>query len=240
MGSLRIIPKYVVALGLVVSCGRYERPIHPMRLDGFPGAPIEAGLFPLRDGMTWVFRDRFSRDPAKRLRLEVRAAGTVRRPPLRWVGLPPVETLQPGTRTAPVPQEMVDLLASGYLLAGVTQTTARIAIADGFLEIHHEGSLVSRPLKLSGEVGDTWPGGSRARCMAFGYDSIEVLGERRRALVVGVDRLPLRDIYWFVRGMGWVRIRTERDGRVIRDAVLESFRPGARQIDGSGSPGYKD
>ena len=34
-----------------------DRPVNPWRLDGFPGAPIETGLFPLRDGARWTFAD---------------------------------------------------------------------------------------------------------------------------------------------------------------------------------------
>ena len=37
----------------------------------------------------------------------------------------------------------------------------------------------------------------------------------------------LRDLYWFVDGIGWARLRTERRGRVIRDQVLIAFEPGA-------------
>jgi len=66
----------LIALGLA-GC-RYERPIHPYRLEGWPGAPIEGDLFPLCKGRLWVFRDRLAEDgPELRLELEEEAG--------RWV-----------------------------------------------------------------------------------------------------------------------------------------------------------
>ena len=63
-----------VCLLLLGSC-HVDRPIHPLRLEGFPGAAVVDNLFPLRDGMSWTFEDRL--DPsAPRLVL------TVRRKPL--------------------------------------------------------------------------------------------------------------------------------------------------------------
>ena len=192
-----IVAHYLVVVSLVVGgCSKYERPIHPMRMEGFPGAPVEPDLFPLREKMVWRFRDRLAPDEPL-LELEVRADG------------------------------------SGHVLTDPTKEQARIALVQRdsavdtllrgvFLEIRRKGRVV-RPLKLSGRVGETWPGGGKTRCMAFGYDRIDVLGKPRRALVVGIDRLPGRELYWFVREMGWVRIRKERDGRVIHDLVLESF-----------------
>ena len=167
-----------------------------MRMEGFPGAPVEPDLFPLRDRLVWKFRDRLAPDQPPLL-LEVRAEG------------------------------------DGYVLTDPTKEQARIGIVEHqsalnpllngtFLEISRNGRIV-RPLKLSGRVGDSWPGGGKTRGMLFGYDRIDVLGESRRAMVVGLDRLPGREIYWFVRNMGWVRIRRERDGRVVHDMVLESF-----------------
>ena len=156
-----------------------------MRLEGFPGAPIEAGLFPLRPA-TWEFQDRLdkTRDP---LRLAIRRAG------------------------------------KGFVLVGVTKERAEIAERDGFLEIRYKDQIVGRPLKLSGKVGDTWRAGGDGECTAYGYDRVSVLGKERRALVVAVERGAERNFYWFVADMGWVRIRTERQGRVIKDASLISY-----------------
>ena len=46
------------------------RPVHPMRLEGYPGAPIEPGLFPLDPGTRWVFAE-----GERRLELSLRAEG---------------------------------------------------------------------------------------------------------------------------------------------------------------------
>lgn len=170
---------------LALACAS-DRPIHPMRLDGFPGAPIEPGLFPLRDGARWTFSD----DQGKELVL------TVRR--------------KDGT----------------YALAGQTAGEAEIREQEGFLEILYEGNLVDRPLKMEGAIGDQWTAAG-ARYMAFGYEEIEILGRKVRALVVAADRLPVRDLYWFAKDLGWVRLRTERKGKTIRDARLVAFEPGA-------------
>lgn len=172
---------------LLAACAT-ERPVHPMRLDGFPGAPIEPGLFELRPGARWVFRDRLDPD----------------RPPLEMA---------------------IRRRGEAFVLTGGTEAEAFISLAGGFVEISFQGNVVERPLKLKGAVGDSWRVGN-ATCTAFGYDRIEVLGERRRALVVAVDRPPVRDLYWFARGMGWVRIRSERDGSAFKDAVLVEHDPG--------------
>ncbi len=111
----------------------------------------------------------------------------------------------------------------GYVLAGVTQEQADIAERDGYIEIRYKDRIVERPLKVSGKVGDTWRAGGEGLCTAYGYDRVKVLGKERRALVVAVERGPERNFYWFVAGMGWVRIRTERQGRAIRDALLISY-----------------
>jgi len=50
-----------VCLLLLGSC-HVDRPIHPLRLEGFPGAPVVDNLFPLRDGMAWTFEDRLDPD----------------------------------------------------------------------------------------------------------------------------------------------------------------------------------
>ncbi|MHC4971079.1 MAG: helix-turn-helix domain-containing protein [Planctomycetota bacterium] len=86
-------------------------------------------------------------------------------------------------------------------------------------------------LKLEGKVGDQWrTKGSvvkkGTRYTVFGYDTVEVLGKPHRALVVAADRMPIRDLYWFAAGIGWVRIRTENEGRAKRDAYLVEFEPG--------------
>jgi len=111
----------------------------------------------------------------------------------------------------------------GYVLAGVTQEQADIAERDGYIEIRYRGRTVERPFKVSGKVGDTWRAGGEGVCTVYGYDRVKVLGKERRALVVSVERGAERNLYWFVAGMGWVRIRTERQGRVIRDAMLISY-----------------
>lgn len=175
-----------VFLLIVLASGcRTDPPVHPMRLEGFPGAPIESGLFPLRDGVRWTFAD----EAGKTLSLSIRESD------------------------------------GKFALAGQAQGEAEIRVQDGFLEILYEGRLVDRPLKVEGAAGDAWeiPG---AKYRAFGYDEIEVLGQPTRALVVAADRPPQRDLYWFAKDIGWVRLRTERNGKPIRDARLVSFEPG--------------
>jgi len=169
----------------LAACG-IERPIHPLRLEGFPGAPIGTDLFPLRPGARWNFVDRLT---GKKLALRL-----VRTP-------------------------------EGLGLEGARRGGARVRIVDGFLEIDYAGDLVDRPLKLKGRVGDTWRAGG-ALYTVFGYDRILAAGKLRRALVVAADRPPLRDLYWFAPGIGFARLRTERKGRVVRDARLKSFQPG--------------
>ncbi len=190
MGWFGIIAQHPVVLcvflALGAGCAR-DRPIHPMRLDGFPGAPIEAGLFPLAPGARWTFRDRL--DPARALELSLREeAGTL-------------------------------------VLEGTREGGVEVHLNAGFLELRYEGQVVERPLKLEGRVGDAWEAAG-ARYTAFGYDEVEVLGRRVRALVVAAERRGNRDLYWFARGLGWVRLRTEQQGKVYRDALLESFEPG--------------
>ena len=51
---------------------------------------------------------------------------------------------------------------------------------------------MDRPLKLEGAAGDQWRAAG-ALYMAFGYEEIEVLGKKTRALVVAADRQPLLD-----------------------------------------------
>jgi hypothetical protein len=162
-----------------------DRPVNPWRLEGFPGAPIEPGLFPLRDGARWTFAD----EEGKSLALSVRAKD------------------------------------GGFVLAGQTEGEAQIREHEGFLEILYEGKLMDRPLKLEGAAGDQWRAAG-AVYMVFGYEEIDVLGKKTRALVVAADRLPTRDLYWFAKGLGWVRLRTERNGKTIKDARLVSFDPG--------------
>ena len=157
-----------------------------MRLEGFPGAPIEPGLFPLRDGARWTFADA----EGKSLVLSIRRDG------------------------------------DSYLLAGQTEREAGIRVQDGFLEILYEGQVVDRPLKLEGRAGDRWEAAG-ATYTVFGYERLDVLGTRMRALVVAADRPPVRDLYWFARDVGWVRLRTERNGKTIKDARIVSFEAGA-------------
>jgi hypothetical protein len=202
------------------SCG-IDRPVHPMRLKGFPGAPIEEGLFELRDGATWSFQDRLDPDsPPLRLSVEKRDEGYV---------LKGMRESGAGTRVRRGDWE--------YEI----QPEAGIAIREGFLELEltvvarragsreEEGqrqTMRLRPLKLRGKVGDTWQSGQDT-CIAFGYDDLPVLGQRRRALVVAVERGPERNLQWFAKGIGWVRIRTERRGQVVRDALLVDHEPGS-------------
>ncbi|MCK6462120.1 MAG: hypothetical protein L6Q95_19730 [Planctomycetes bacterium] len=179
----------VLAL-LVLGCAS-DRPVHPMRLEGFPGAPIEPGLFPLADGARWTFADR----EGKELTLAIRA--------------------RDGT----------------YALTGQTEGEAEIRIQEGFLEILYEGHLVDRPLKMEGAAGDRWEAAG-ATYTVFGYEETEVLGRTVRALVVAADRGMQRDLYWFARDLGWVRLRTERTGHTLRDARLVSFEGGGTTAPG--------
>ena len=178
-------------LALVLGAGAcaVDRPIHPLRLDGFPGAPVEPGLFPLRDGMTWKFQDGLNPDA----------------PPLL------LKLSKQGRR---------------FYLEG-TKAGERLEIAhvDGFLEVRQGDRVVDRPLKFPGKAGETWQVNT-ALVTIFGYDEIDVLGAEQRALVVAVDRRDFRDIAWFVKGMGWVRLRSERRGKVLRDARLIEYEPG--------------
>jgi len=172
---------------LALGCAT-DPPVSPLRFEGFPGAPIEPGLFPLRDGTRWTFGD----EQGKTLSLAI--------------------TAEDGK----------------YVLTGQTQGEAEIRISDGFLEILYEGKLVDRLLKMEGAAGDRWQAAG-ATYMAFGYEEIDVLGKKTRALVVAADRPPLRDLYWFAKDLGWVRLRTERTGKTIRDAKLLSFDAGAER-----------
>lgn len=196
----RMRPAAILARLLVVAtlagCA-WDRPVHPLRLEGFPGAPIEPDLFPLRDGMRWEFED--VKNGGRPLVLELRAAG------------------------------------EAFELVGSREGAASLRVADGFVEILRGGELVDRPLKLEGRAGDWWKAAG-ARCTAFGYDRIPVLGATRRALVVAVERGRVRDLYWFAADMGWVRIRTERDGNAVRDARLKAFEAG-RRVDAAPGPG---
>jgi hypothetical protein len=181
----RIIAHLIVLVALSGCVS--DRPIHPYRLEGFPGAPIEEGLFPLRDGTRWTFAD----DQGRTLVLSTRREG------------------------------------QKTLLAGQTEEEAEIREAEGFVEILYGGVVVDRPLQLAGKVGDQWRAAG-ATYMAFGYDEIEILkGEKVRALVVAADRSPVRDLYWFARDLGWVRLRSERNGKTTRDARLIAFEAGA-------------
>jgi len=169
-------------------CLSVDRPVHPLRLEGYPGAPIEQGLFPLAPGARWTFRGGGGDGGELVLALE-RAEG------------------------------------GGLVVTGRAEGAVALREKDGFLEMLLDGEVVERPLKLTGAVGDAW-GGAGARYRAFGYDRIDVLGEERRALVVAADRGPVRDLFWFAPGLGWVRFRTERQGRALRDAILVGFEPG--------------
>jgi hypothetical protein len=184
-------------LAVAVAGCAIDRPIHPLRLEGFPGEPIAKGLFPLRDGMRWEFAD--ERNDGRELVLELRAKG------------------------------------DAFELAGAREGSAELRIRDGYLEVLRDGDLVDRPLRLEGKAGDWWKAAG-ARCTVFGYDRLDVLGETKRALVVAVERGRVRDLYWFAEGMGWVRIRTERDGNAVRDARLRRFDAGPR-IDAPGGAG---
>lgn len=155
-----------------------------MRLEGYPGAAIEKGLFPLKPA-TWVFQDTLDKNRAP-LRMALKRAG------------------------------------KRFVLTGATEEQAELAQRDGFLEIRYKDKLVGRPLKISGKVGDTWRVGDKLYTV-YGYDRVTVLGRKRRALVVAVEQGAERNFYWFVKEMGWVRIRTERQGRALRDAELISY-----------------
>ena len=174
----------ILLAAMALGCAS-DRPVHPFRLEGFPGAPIEPGLFPLRDGAQWVFAD----EQGTPLALSIKAKD------------------------------------GKFTLTGQTEGEAEIREHEGFLEILYQGNLVDRPLKMAGEAGDQWRAAG-ARYLVFGYDEIDVLGAKTRALVVGADRYPVRDLYWFAKGMGWVRLRTERNGKTMRDARIVSFEPG--------------
>jgi hypothetical protein len=172
-------------LALLSSGCATDRPVHPMRLEGFPGAPIEPGLFPISDGARWTFAD----EQGKTLTLSVKA--------------------RDGT----------------HVLTGQTEGEAEIRVHEGFLEILYQGHLVDRPLKMEGAAGDRWEAAG-ASYTVFGYEEIEILGRKTRALVVAADRGVQRDLYWFAKDIGWVRLRTERTGHTLRDARLVSFEAG--------------
>jgi hypothetical protein len=297
-----IIAQYLVYSALLAAGGGCagERPIHPYRLEGFPGAPIEPDLFPLRGGARWVFEDRV--DPERgRLELElveregrlvlvgtkegeavVRIAdveadhGTERRLVIVFgVTVAQIVTAVAdhfdlseddllGKRPAgPRWQATVDLARRIALFLAMELTASPAGeIADQFAaevrddvaEVHGriraraeqdgdlartlrrlEADLTVRKayhvLKLEGKVGDQWRTKGSAfkkgtRYTVFGYDTVDVLGKPHRALVVAADRMPVRDLYWFAAGIGWVRIRTENEGRTKRDAFLVEFQPG--------------
>ncbi len=160
--------------------------MHPFRLEGFPGAPIEPGLFEPKAGARWVFAD-----GERELVLEL----TAREGALVLTG---------GKEGRPVV----------------------LRVNEPFVELVFEGQVIDRPFKRSGRVGDRWKV-DQARYTVFGYDEIDVLGKTERALVVAIDRDKTRDLYWFAAPYGWVRIRTERQGSVVRDARLTSFEPGS-------------
>jgi len=180
---------FALAVPLLAASCATDPPIHPMRLDDFPGAPIEGDLFPLRDGMEWIFEDRAAEAPTEvRLRLTKREGA--------------------------------------YFLSGTKRAEAQVRFQGVFLEILEGRVPVARPLKVAGKTGDTWMF-NKMRATVFGYDTIEVLGERRRALVTAVERGRTRDLYWWVDGIGWARLRNEQVGCVVRDAYLVEFRPGS-------------
>ena len=297
-----IIAQYLALLWLVVlaaGCAG-ERPIHPYRLEGFPGAPIEADLFPLRAGTRWVFEDRVDPDRGRlELELEEREGRMVLvgtkegEAVLRIVEL---ETEQGPERrlvivfgvaidevvkavadrfeiradevlgnqpTSPRWRDTVHrarrvsmFLASELTSAPLAEITGRFAgeapnavanardripleaaqdrdLARALRELEAELTAYRayHVLKLEGRVGDQWQTkGSLVKkgtsYTVFGYDTVDVLGKPHRALVVAGDRMPVRDLYWFAQGIGWVRIRTENEGRVKRDAYLVEFEPG--------------
>ncbi|MHC4133761.1 MAG: helix-turn-helix domain-containing protein [Planctomycetota bacterium] len=277
-----------------------ERPVHPYRLEGFPGAPIDADLFPLRAGTRWVFEDRVDPDRG-RLELELEAregrlvlVGTKEGEAV--VRIADVETEQGAERRLLIVfgvtvEQIVDAVAdhfdvreddiygkqsagprwqatvelarriSVFLATELTSTSleeiagrfvgeARATTADAHdrirlqakedpdlaralrrLQAELTAQKAYHVLKLEGKVGDQWyTKGSvvkkGTRYTVFGYDTVEVLGKPHRALVVAADRMPVRDLYWFAAGIGWVRIRTENEGRAKRDAFLVEFEPG--------------
>jgi hypothetical protein len=181
----------LLALLVLGSAGcKVDRPIHPLRLEGFPGEAVVSDLFPLRDGMSWTFQDRLNPD-ADPLVFTVKKKGLN------------TYVLDGGANTGPL----------------------ELAWEDGFLEFRRDGEALDRILKFPGNAGDTWVIND-AIFTIFGYDEIEVLGEKKRALVVAADRRRIRELGWFVPGMGWVRIRTERRGKVLHDATLIRHDPG--------------
>jgi len=284
---------------LATSCAG-ERPIHPYRLEGFPGAPIEADLFPLRAGTRWVFEDRV--DPERdRLELELEAregrlvlVGTKEGEAVVRIADVEAEqgperrvTIVFGVTVEQIVDEVADrfdvresdilgeqsagprwqatieharriavflatelMTASREEIAGHFVGEARATTADAHDRIRREAredpelartlrelqaELTAQKayhvLKLEGKVGDQWhTKGSiikkGTRYTVFGYDTVDVLGKPHRALVVAADRMPVRDLYWFAAGIGWVRIRTENAGRPKRDAFLVEFEPG--------------
>lgn len=298
----RIIAQYLALSWLVVAWAGCAgpRPIHPYRLEGFPGAPIEADLFPLRAGTRWVFEDRVDPDRGRlELELEERdgrlvlagtkegeavvrivefktGRGTERRLVIVFgiavdaiieavadhydIRMDEVLGDQP---TTPRWQAVVDLarrvsvyLASELTAMPLAEITGRFAVdaretvADARQQVRREAEKdpalaqalrdleaeltvqkAYHVLKLEGKVGDQWrTKGSMVkkgtRYTVFGYDTVDVLGKPHRALVVAADRMPIRDLYWFAQGIGWVRIRTENQGRAKRDAFLVEFEPG--------------
>jgi hypothetical protein len=193
--------KRLLLLALLFPACKTDRPVHPMRLQGFPragveAAPIEPGLFPLRDGTRWTFAD----ESGRTLVLSTQAKN------------------------------------GGFVLAGQTEVASEIRIQDGFLEILYQGKLLDRPLKMEGAVGDRWEAAG-ARYQVFGYDEVLVLGKETRALVVAADRKEQRDLYWFAKDMGWIRLRTERNGKTLKDAKLVSFEQGATPPPPAPAPG---
>jgi hypothetical protein len=119
-----------------------------------------------------------------------------------------------------------------YVLRGRRGGDVEITKDDGFLVLQRGFSVVDKPLKFSGRVGQGW-NAAGAKCYFFGYDRVSVADEKVRALVVAVDRRTqggrVRDLYWFAKDYGWVRIRNERNGGLIHDAFLTSFEPGASE-----------
>ena len=138
---------------------------------------------------------------------------------MRW-------TFQDQLDTDEEPLELAIVEEAGKLrLIGTREEAVEIRVEKGHLELLYRGRILERPLRFEGRIGDTWRGGG-ARYTAYGYDEIVVMGRRVRALVVAADRPPVRDLYWFAKDMGWIRMRTERSGRTYRDAILSKFDPG--------------